>query len=200
MKGSLIATTVALGFAKAARNTILPMRPKPLIPTRHSVIVEVEVGELGRVGGRESFLRENSSVWEGRGRKKKNVATWIKYWRGTSQFHTGTREPTRHVLFAHVPFAHIIRQGQERDAQRIYSGVWRGALLWREKRLSERRHLIRFGHSVVSRWVTMLRLVIALALTLGAGTKPTQAFVVAPQHRLKLSPCARGCSSVPGER
>lgn len=138
------------------------------------------------------------SKWEGGPWKQKNRGDVDPHWkRGTYRvpFRTPSRLPLRTRAHRRAP-------APSHDRRDNYSGVWRGALIWRDKRVSERRLLIRV---VSCQWsVTMLRLVIALALTLGAGTQPTltQAFVVAPQqqHRLVLSPRARGCSSVPGER
>ena len=127
-------------------------------------------------------------------KKRGDVDPHLKWGTYRVPFRTPSRLRDEHVHTARAPVP-------SHDRRDNYSGVWRGALIWRDKRVSERRLLIRV---VSCQWsVTMLRLVIALALTLGAGTQPTltQAFVVAPQpqHRLVLSPRARGCSSIPGE-
>lgn len=66
MKGSLMATTVASGFVNAARKTIRPMRPKPLIPI-WQVIVEQGI--------------EESEWWEQRMRVSVGRLLQLKKWK-----------------------------------------------------------------------------------------------------------------------
>ena len=48
MKGSFTATTSTAGLATAARNTNRPMRPKPLMPMRHTIFVRMERPKRGK--------------------------------------------------------------------------------------------------------------------------------------------------------